>query len=131
MPQPSQGSGPDPSQKRRTRLDPVASMKNKTNTPAARAATKTENDAKKSEFTGLRKVLEVVEAKMIADIREQEIQKLREKIEKNVADARAKANKEEKSQREVEIAALLMERRNIRIERVVVPVQISRKEKGL
>ncbi|KAF5868710.1 uncharacterized protein Bfra_012041 [Botrytis fragariae] len=105
MPQPSQGTGKDPSQRKRTRLDPIASMKNKTNAPAVIAATKAENDAKKSEFAGLRKVFEVAEANIKADIIKQERQKLRERIEKNVAHARAKQNKEEEELRKVKTGA--------------------------
>ncbi|TGO36092.1 hypothetical protein BHYA_0136g00350 [Botrytis hyacinthi] len=96
------GSGPDPTKKRRTRLNAFAQLKNKTNTPKAQAATKAEHDSMRSGFHEIYKVLEDVTSRMEAEkkehdekIEKERLRLRREEIEKNVADYRAKQNKDE------------------------------------
>ncbi|TGO14627.1 hypothetical protein BTUL_0050g00220 [Botrytis tulipae] len=103
-----QGSGPDPSQKKRTRLNTFAQLKNKTNTPKAQAASDAERDAKRSGFNGIYEVLEDDTSRMEADpkiqaekkehdekIEKERLRLRRQEIEKSIADYRAKQNREE------------------------------------
>ncbi|THV44780.1 hypothetical protein BGAL_0580g00010 [Botrytis galanthina] len=111
MPPPSQGTGKDPSGWIRKQSNAFAQLKQKTNTPKAQAAIEAERKAKRSEFREIYKVFEDVAASMEADpkiqaekkahdekMEKQKRKLLREKIEKDVAAARAKQNREEEEE---------------------------------
>ncbi|KAF7857985.1 hypothetical protein EAF04_009342 [Stromatinia cepivora] len=93
MPQPTHGTGPDPSQKK-------GQLQHRNTTSSSKKSTDAKKIAKKIELSRLRIALEIIEANLIAKGRERK----REEIKKNVTIARdEQRRKEREREREMEM----------------------------